>query len=99
LAYLRAIDKGSKLAKANLPESNNLMAKWLELSVAEIVDQRSKIYTLDITENKIVAFNPSNTLNLENSLRSAEKILWDSGKVKKMVEASTLIDGSLIKSL
>jgi NitT/TauT family transport system substrate-binding protein len=99
LAYLRALDKGSKLAKANLKEANDVMAKWLELSVAEIVDQRSKIYTLDITENKIVAFNSSNPLNLESSLRSAAKILLDGGKIQAMGDVATLIDGSLIKSL
>jgi NitT/TauT family transport system substrate-binding protein len=99
LAYLRAIDKGSKLAKANLKEANDVMSKWLELSVAEIVDQRSKIYTLDITENKIVAFNASNALNLESSLRSASKILLDGGRIKAMGDAATFIDGSLIKSL
>jgi NitT/TauT family transport system substrate-binding protein len=99
LAYLRAIDKGSKLAKANQKEANDVMAKWLGLSVAEIVDQRAKIYTLDITENKIVAFNASNPLNVESSLRSAAKILLDSGKIKSLGEPATLIDGSLIKSL
>jgi NitT/TauT family transport system substrate-binding protein len=99
LAYLRAIDKGSKLAKANLKEANDVMAKWLEVSVPEIVEQRSKIYTLDITENKIVAFNPSNPLNLESSLRSASQILLDSGRIKTLGDAAILIDGSLIKSL
>ncbi len=99
LAYLRAIDQGSKLAKANQQEANELMAKWLELSVAEIADQRSKIYTLDITENKIVAFNPSNALNLESSLRSASKILLDSDRIKTIGDAATLIDSSLTKSL
>lgn len=99
LAYLRAIDKASKWVKANQAEANNLTAKWLELSVAELVVQRPKIYTLDITENKIVAFNASNPLNLESSLRSASKILLDGGRIKTMVDAATLIDGSLIKSL
>jgi NitT/TauT family transport system substrate-binding protein len=99
LAYLRAVDKGSKLAKANQTEANQVMSKWLELSVPEIVDQRPKVYTLDITENKVVAFNSSNSLNLESSLRSASKILLDSGKLKTLVDAANLIDSSLIKSL
>jgi NitT/TauT family transport system substrate-binding protein len=99
LAYLRAIDKGNKFAKTNQKEANELTAKWLGLSVAEIVDQRSKIYTLDITENKIVAFNLSNSLSLESSLRSASKILLDSGRIKNIGDATTLIDSSLIKSL
>ena len=99
LAYLRAIDKGSKWVKANQTEANNLTAKWLDLSVAEIVVQRPKIYSLDITENKIVAFNPSNSLNLESSLRSAAQILLDSGKIKALGDAARLIDSSLIKSL
>lgn len=99
LAYLRAVDKGSKLAATNRQESNDLMAKWLGLTVADIVEQRSKVYTLDITENKIVAFNSSNPLNLESSLRSAAKILLDSGRIKTLGDAAILIDGSLIKSL
>jgi NitT/TauT family transport system substrate-binding protein len=99
LAYLRAIDKGSKWVKGNQKEANDLTAKWLDLSVAEIVIQRPKIYTLDITENKIVALNPSNPLNLESSLRSASQILLDSGRIKTLGDAAILIDGSLIKSL
>jgi NitT/TauT family transport system substrate-binding protein len=99
LAYLRAIDKGSKMAKANQPEANELMSKWLELSVPEIVSQRPKIYTLDITDNKVVAFNSSNSLNLESSLRAASKILLDSGRIKVLGDAANLIDSSLIKSL
>jgi NitT/TauT family transport system substrate-binding protein len=99
LAYLRAIDKGGKMAKANQQEANELMSKWLELSIPEIVSQRPKIYTLDITENKVVAFNASNSLNIESSLRSASKILLDSGKVKILTDAAKLIDSSLIQSL
>jgi NitT/TauT family transport system substrate-binding protein len=99
LAYLRAIDKASKWVKANQKEANDLTAKWLDLSVAELMSQRPKLYSLDITENKVVAFNSSNSLNLASSLRSAGQILLDGGRIKTIGDVANLIDGSLIQSL
>jgi NitT/TauT family transport system substrate-binding protein len=99
LAYLRAVDKGLKYSAANRSEVDGLMAKWLDVTIAEVTDQRSKIYVLDIVKNKVDAFNPSSALNVESSIRSGGKILLDNGKVETLVDAATLVDGSLIKSL
>jgi NitT/TauT family transport system substrate-binding protein len=99
LAYIRSVDKGLKFSAANRKEADDLMAKWLAVGLPEIVDQRSKIYILDIVKNKVDAFNPSSRLNVESSVRSGGQILLDNGKVKKLAEANTLIDGSFIKSL
>lgn len=99
LAYMRSLDKGLKYSAANRQEADSLMAKWLGVTTAEIADQRSKIYILDLVKNKVIAFNPSSALNLESSVRSGGKILLENNKVKKLAEAATLIDGSLIKSL
>jgi NitT/TauT family transport system substrate-binding protein len=99
LAYLRAVDKGLKYSATNRSEADNLMSKWLDVTLDEVADQRSKIYVLDIVKNKVDAFNPSSSLNLEKSIQSGGQILLKNGKVKKLVEANTLIDGSLIKSL
>ena len=99
LAYIRAVDKGLKFSAANRTEADGMMAKWLEVSLPEIADQRSKIYILDILRNKVDAFNPDSRLSVARSIRSGGKILLENGKVKQLVEAATLIDGSLIKSL
>jgi NitT/TauT family transport system substrate-binding protein len=99
LAYLRAVDKGLKYSAANREEADRLMAKWLDVSMADIADQRSKIYILDIAKNKMVAFNPSSSLNVESSIRSGGQILLENGKVKKLENPATLIDASLIRSL
>jgi NitT/TauT family transport system substrate-binding protein len=99
LAYIRAVDKGLKFSAANRKEADNLMAKWLAVGLPEIADQRSKIYILDIVKNKVDAFNLSSPLNVESSIRSGGKILLENGKVKKLAEAGTLVDSSLIKSL
>ena len=99
LAYIRAIDKGLKFSAANRTEADGMMAKWLEVSLPEIADQRSKIYILDILRNKTHAFNPDSKLSVERSIRSGGQILLENGKVKKLADAATLIDGSLIKSL
>jgi NitT/TauT family transport system substrate-binding protein len=99
LAYLRAVDKGLKFSAANQTEADGIMAKWLEVSVPEIADQRAKIYILDILKNKANAFNPDSPLSVERSIRSGGKILQANGRVKKLVAAETLIDGSFIKSL
>jgi NitT/TauT family transport system substrate-binding protein len=99
LAYLRALDKGLKFSVANRQEADNLMSKWLEITTADLTIQRSKIYVLDIAKNKIVAFNSSNSLNVESSIRSGGKILLERGKIKSLVDPATLIDSSLIQSL
>jgi NitT/TauT family transport system substrate-binding protein len=99
LAYIRGVDKGLKFSAANRAEADGMMAKWLAVGVAEIADQRSKIYMLDIVKNKVDAFNPGSALNLESSIRSGGQILLENNKVKKLAEAATLIDSSLIKSL
>jgi NitT/TauT family transport system substrate-binding protein len=99
LAYLRSVDKGLKFSAANRTEADDLMAKWLAVGLPEIADQRSKIYILDIVKNKVDAFNPSSPLNVESSIRSGGQILLENGRVKKLADAGTLIDGSLIKSL
>ncbi len=99
LAYIRGVDKGLKFSAANRKEADDLMAKWLAVGLSEIADQRSKIYILDIVKNKVDAFNPSSPLNVESSIRSGGKILLENGKVKKLAEAATLVDGSLMKSL
>ena len=99
LAYLRGIDKGLKFSAANRTEADGMMAKWLAVSMAEIADQRSKIYILDIVKNKVDAFNLRSSLNVESSVRSGGQILLENGKVQKLAEAATLIDSSLIESL
>jgi NitT/TauT family transport system substrate-binding protein len=99
MAYLRGVDKGLKFSAANRAEADTMMAKWLAVGLPDIVDQRSKIYILDIVKNKVDAFNPSSSLNVESSVRSGAQILFDNGKVKKLANAASLIDGSLIKSL
>jgi NitT/TauT family transport system substrate-binding protein len=99
LAYMRSVDKGLKFSAANRKEADDLMATWLKVGLPEIADQRSKIYILDIVKNKVDAFNPSSQLNVESSIRSGGQILLENGRVKKLADAATLIDGSLIKSL
>jgi NitT/TauT family transport system substrate-binding protein len=99
LAYIRAVDKGLQFSAANRTETDGMMAKWLEVSVPEIADQRAKIYILDILKNKANAFNPDSPLSVERSIRSGGKILQANGRVKKLVAAETLIDCSFIKSL
>ncbi len=99
--YLRSVDKGLKYSadQAHRAEVDGMMAKWLGVTASEVAVQRSKIYILDIVKNKIDAFNPASHLNVEDSVRSGGQILWEAGKLKKLVDASTIIDGSLIKSL
>jgi NitT/TauT family transport system substrate-binding protein len=99
LAYMRSVEKGLKYSAANRQEVDTLMSKWLGASMAEIADQRAKIFILDLVKNKVVAFNPSSALNLESSVRSGGQILLENNKVKKLAGAATLIDGSLIKAL
>lgn len=99
LKYLRAIDQGLAFAKANPDEAHKICAQRLGVTAAEIPPQLAGIRILDIQGNKEAAMNLDSPYSLVRSLQSGEQIIADLGLISKPVEAATLVDDSLVKSL
>lgn len=99
LAYMRAVGKGVDLAKSNPDEAADIIAEKLGVTPEEIPAQLAGIRTFDIEGNKQQPFNASDPLYLRKSFESAVQILQDTGKISNAVDAASLIDDSLIKSL
>lgn len=99
LAYMRAVGKGVDLARSNPDEAASIIAQKLGVKPEEIPDQLAGIRTFDIAGNKEQPFNASNPLYLQKSFESAVQILHATGKIPNTIDAASLIDDSLIKSL
>jgi NitT/TauT family transport system substrate-binding protein len=99
LAYLRAIGKGMAFAKANPQEANEIVAKWVGATPAEVTEQIAQVRLLDIATNKSIVFDEKNPLNVINSIDSAAPILIKAGKISKVLAGKDLVDGSFVKAL
>ncbi|WP_448601963.1 ABC transporter substrate-binding protein [Thermoleptolyngbya sp.] len=98
-AFMRAIDKGVKLVRENPAEANAIVAAKLGVSPEEVPEQLATVRMFDVAENKEIIFNPSNPLNVMDSLAFAAKTSQEIGLISGPLDASKLYDDSLIKEL
>jgi NitT/TauT family transport system substrate-binding protein len=99
LAYLRAIAKAMKFAAANPQETNELLAKWVGATPAEVTSQMTQVRLLDMAANKSIVFDQANPLNVINSIDAAAPILTTAGKISKTLAGKDLVDGSFVNAL
>lgn len=99
LAYMRAMEKAMVFAQENPEEAHQIIGDWVGLSGEETGELMKQIVLLDLDENKAVAFNNENELNVANSIRDAGPILVNAGKTKAAPDASSLVDGSFVAAL
>jgi NitT/TauT family transport system substrate-binding protein len=99
LAYLRAIAKAMKFAAANPQETNELLAKWVGATPAEVTSQMTQVRLLDMAANKSIVFDQANPLNVINSIDAATPILTTAGKISKTLAGKDLVDGSFVNAL
>lgn len=99
LAYMRAVDQGVKLTKEKPEETKSTVAKRLGISPQEVPQQLSGAMLFNIETNKSVVFNPNNRLNVVDSIEFAAKTAKELKFTSKLVDASTVYDDSLVKSL
>jgi NitT/TauT family transport system substrate-binding protein len=99
LAYLRAIAKAMKYAAANPKETNELLAKWVGATPAEVTSQMAQVKLLDMAANKSIVFDEKNPLNVVNSINSAAPILTKAGKISQVLAGKDLVDGSFVNAL
>jgi NitT/TauT family transport system substrate-binding protein len=99
LAYLRAIAKAMKFAATNPQETNELLAKWVGATSAEVTAQMTQVRLLDMAANKSIVFDEANPLNVINGIDAAAPILTKAGKISKTLAGKDLVDGSFVKAL
>jgi NitT/TauT family transport system substrate-binding protein len=99
LAYMRAVAKGMAFAAANPQEANELVAKWVGATPAEVTSQMAQVRLLDMAANKSIVFDDANPLNVVNGINSAAPILLKAGKISKVLAGKDLVDGSFVKAL
>jgi NitT/TauT family transport system substrate-binding protein len=99
LAYLKAMDKGTKYIKANPKEANEIIAKWIGITPAEVAEQLLQVELFDLEKNKSMIFNDGNPLNVIASIDSAAPILRKAGKLTKSSAGKDLVDDSFVKAL
>jgi NitT/TauT family transport system substrate-binding protein len=99
LKYLKSIDNALKYAASHPQEADEIAAKSLGVSPAEVPAQLAGIHPFDIATNKSEVFNPNHPLYLVKSLDTASQTLYSLGKIPQQLDASKLVDDSLINTL
>jgi hypothetical protein len=85
--------------KARPKEANEIVAKWMGVTPAEVAAQAQQVQQFDIATNKSMIFNEQNPLNVVASINSAAPALIKAGKISKALAGKNLIDDSFIKAL
>ena len=96
LAYLRAVDKGFQFAKSHPQEAATLIAQKLGVSAEEVPALLATVRLFGVQENQTVVFNPSDRLNVIDSIKFAAVTVQETGSAPKSLDPATLYDDSLI---
>ncbi|WP_088890626.1 ABC transporter substrate-binding protein [Leptolyngbya ohadii] len=97
--YLRAIDRALAFSRTNASEANEICAKKLGVTAAEIPPQLAGIRVFDVKGNQDGPMNLDSPYSLVRSLQSGEQIITSLGLTSKPIDAAQLVDDSLVKSL
>lgn len=99
LAYIRAIDKAVKLVEQKDEKAIAIVAKRLNVTPAEAVEQVGGVELFGIEDNKTIVFNPQHPRNIFDSLKFAAQTAKDINLTPTVVDVNKIYDDSLIKSL
>ena len=99
LLFLKAVDQGVKFVREQPDEANAIVATKLGVKPEEVPALLATVRIFDVAENKSIVFNPSDPLNVMDSLKFAAKTSQALGLVSSPVDATTLYDDSLINAL
>jgi NitT/TauT family transport system substrate-binding protein len=99
LAYIKAMDKGSKLVHAGDEEAIALSAGKLNVTKEETKEQIKGVRIMDLNDNKTMTFNPSNPNNVLKNLELTVQTAVDMKLLEKAIDVKTLYDDSLVMAL
>lgn len=98
-AFIRAIDRGVKEVRSNPDETNAIVAEKLGVEPADVPAQLSTVRIFDVAENQSIVFNPSDPLNVMDSLKFAVKTSEEISLISSPVDAEKLYDATIIEGL
>ncbi|WP_013325161.1 ABC transporter substrate-binding protein [Gloeothece verrucosa] len=98
-AYLRAIDKATKLIKAKPSEFTDIIAKNLSIQAAEVPEQMAGVKLYDLDMNKTLSFNASEPMGLFNSIDFASKSAKQMNLIPQEIDVKAALVDSVVKSL
>jgi NitT/TauT family transport system substrate-binding protein len=98
-AYLKAIDKASQFLQTNSQESLEILSRKLGLKPEEIPEVMATLRLFDLQQNKSVAFNPSDPMNVMDSLKFAAETGTALKFITKPVDPAQLYDDSIVNEL
>ena len=96
-AYIRAVDKATKLIKARDEQAVAIIAKRLEVEPEEASQYLDGVWMLDIEDNKTIVFNKEDPMNIYDSLKFAAKTAYDIKLTPELVDVTPLLDDSLLQ--
>lgn len=98
LSYLRALDKAIKIVKEKPTEVTSIIAKKLGVPASEVPAQLSGVKLYDLQANREITFNPSNPMNLFDSLGFANKTAKDMDLIPQVIDVKAALNESVIKA-
>lgn len=99
LQFLKAVDQGVKFVREQPDEANAIVATKLGVKPEEVPALLATVRIFDLAENKSIVFNPSDPLNVMDSLKFAAKTSQELGLISNPIDGTTLYDDSLVKGL
>lgn len=99
VAYLKAVQKGLQFYQNDPKAAEAIVAKNLGVTPEEVPAMMQTIRLMSIEDNKNIAFNSSNPLNVIDSLEFAAQTGKEIEIVAPTVDAKTLYDDSIVKAL
>lgn len=98
-AYLRAIDKATKLIEEKPEEVRDIIAKNLSIQPAEVAGQMAGVKLYSLQMNKTISFNPSEPMGLFNSIDFASKAAKQMNLIPQEIDVKAVLVDSVVKSL
>lgn len=99
LTFLKAANEGIKLLKAGDADAIAAAAGKLGIKPEELREQLTGITLFDIEGNKTIGFNAENANNAVKNFELIAKAAYEFKSVPQPIDAKTLYDDSLVKSL
>jgi NitT/TauT family transport system substrate-binding protein len=99
LAYMRAFNKATILYQSGDPEALAIVGKVIGVTAAEVKEQLKNDRIMNIEESKTIAFDEKNGLSLLGSMKKGADVLHNLKKTPALVDASAIVDDSLLKLL
>lgn len=98
-AFMKAIDQAVRQVRENPKQTAPIIAQKLGVKPEEVQAQLDTVRIFDLNENKSIVFNPSEPLNVIDSLKFDVETSQAIGLIPNRLDEKNLYDDSLVKGL